>query len=82
MPALRTCNQDACDEDLVRCEQQARIAASRMAARESMPNVVVDPGAGATVQLPPPQASRDVALEADSLTACMRGKGYRLAPAK
>lgn len=53
-----------------------------MAARESMPNVVVDPGAGATVQLPPPQASRDVALEADSLTACMRGKGYRLAPAK
>jgi hypothetical protein len=72
------------DEDLARCEQQARSAASRTSpsAYASMPNVSVGPGGGASVQMPPPQATSDVARESDALTSCMHAKGYRLVPAK
>jgi hypothetical protein len=34
------------------------------------------------VQMPPPYASRDLTLEMDFVTSCMRAKGYRLVPAK
>ena len=72
------------DEDLARCEQQARLTASRMSpsAYGSMPSVSVGPGGIASVQMPPPYAPSDLVLENDLLTSCMHAKGYRLFPAK
>jgi hypothetical protein len=72
------------DEDLTRCEQQARLTASRMSpsALASIPNVSVSPSGSASVQMPPPHAPGDLALENDLLTSCMHAKGYRLVPAK
>jgi hypothetical protein len=69
--------------DLAHCEQQARLTASRMSpsARALIPSVAVSPGGSAFVQMPPPYAPRDLALESDVLTSCMRAKGYRLVPA-
>jgi len=74
----------ALDQDLERCEQQARSSAARMspAAHASIPSVSVSPGGGVSVQMPPPHAPRDVALKSDLLTSCMHAKGYRLIPAK
>ena len=72
------------DEDLARCEQQARLTASRMSpsARALTPSVVVSPSGSASVQMPPPYAPSDPTLEMDFLTSCMHAKGYRLVPAK
>jgi hypothetical protein len=72
------------DEDLARCEQQARLTASRMSpsARGLIPGVAVSPSGSASVQLPPPFAPGDLALENDSLISCMQAKGYRLVTAK
>ena len=72
------------DEDLARCEQQARSAASRMssAAYAPMPSVNVGPGGSASVQTPPPYSASDPARESDALASCMHAKGYRLVPAK
>lgn len=71
------------DEDLARCQQQARLTASRMSpsARGLIPNVVVNPSGIASVQMPPSYVPSDLALESDVLTSCMRAKGYRLVPA-
>lgn len=71
------------DEDLARCEQQARLSARRMsrAAGASIPGVAVSPGGSASVQMPP-YAPGDLALESDLLVSCMHAKGYRLMPAK
>ena len=72
------------NEDLARCEQQARLTASRMSpsARALIPSVVVSPSGSASVQMPPPYAPNDLALESDLLISCMHAKGYRLIPAK
>ncbi len=72
------------DEDLARCEQQARLSALRMSASEhaSIPSVSTGPSGSASVQMPPPHARTDLALESDLLISCMRAKGYRLVPAK
>jgi len=72
------------DEDLARCEQQARLTASRMSpsAGALLPSVAVSPSGSASVQMPPPYVSSDLALESDLLTSCMHAKGYRLMPAK
>jgi hypothetical protein len=72
------------DEDLARCEQHARSSASRLSPREHalIPSVSVSPSGSASVQMPPPYAPDDLALESDLLTSCMHTKGYRLAPAK
>jgi len=71
------------NEDLARCEQQARLTAARMSpsARALIPSVSVSPSGSASVQMPPPYAPRDLALENDFLTSCMHAKGYRLVPA-
>jgi len=71
------------NEDLARCEQQARLTASRMSpsARGLIPSVAVSPGGSASVQMPPSHAPSDLALENDLLTSCMHAKGYRLVPA-
>ena len=72
------------NEDLARCEQQARLTASRMSpsALALTPSVNVGPSGSASVQMPPPHAPRDLTLEMDFLTSCMHAKGYRLIPAK
>lgn len=72
------------NEDLARCEQQAHLTASRMSpsARALIPSVAVSPSGSASVQMPPPYAPSDLALESDLLTSCMRAKGYRLIPAE
>jgi hypothetical protein len=72
------------NEDLARCEQHARLTASRMSpsARALIPSVSVSPSGSASVQMPAPYAASDVALENDLLTSCMHAKGYRLVPAK
>lgn len=72
------------NEDLARCEQQARLTASRMSpsARALMPSVAVSPSGSASVQMPPPYAPSDLTLEMDFLKYCMHAKGYRLVPVK
>ena len=72
------------NEDLARCEQQARLSASRMSpsANGLIPSVSVSPSGSVSVQMPPPYAPADVAMESDLLTSCMHAKGYRLVPAK
>ena len=72
------------DEDLTRCEQQARLTTSRMSpsASASIPTVSVSPSGSASVQMPPQYVPRDLPLEMDFLTSCMHEKGYRLVPAK
>jgi hypothetical protein len=72
------------NEDLARCEHQARSSAARMspAAHALTPNVSVTPSGDVSMQMPPPYASSDPVLENDLLTSCMHGKGYRLVPAK
>ena len=72
------------NEDLVRCEQQARSSALRLSAWKHavIPSVSISPSGGASVQMPPPHAPSDLALENDLLTSCMHAKGYRLVPAK
>jgi hypothetical protein len=72
------------NQDLARCEQQALLTASRMSpsARALVPGVAVSPSGSASVQMPPPYAASDLALESDLLTSCMHAKGYRLVPAK
>jgi len=72
------------DEDLARCQQQARLTALRMSpsARGLIPSVAVSPNGSASVQIPPPYVPSDLALESDVLTSCMHAKGYRLVPAK
>ena len=72
------------NEDLARCEQQARLTASRMSqlARALIPSVAVSPSGSASVQMPPPYPPSDLALESDMLTSCMHAKGYRLIPVK
>jgi hypothetical protein len=72
------------NEDLARCEQQARSVASRMSpsAYAPMPSVNVGPGGGASVQTPPPYSASDPVRESDALASCMHAKGYRLVPAK
>jgi len=72
------------DEDLARCEQQAHLTASRMSpsVHALIPSVNVGPSGIASVQMPPPNAPRDLTMEMDLLTSCMREKGYRLGSAK
>ena len=71
------------NEDLTRCEQQARSSALRLSAREHalIPSVSIGPGGSASVLMPPPHAPGDLALESDLLVSCMRASGYRLVPA-
>jgi len=72
------------NEDLAHCAREARLSASRMSpsARASIPSVAVSPSGSASVQMPPPYAPGDLALESELLTSCMHAKGYRLIPAK
>ncbi len=72
------------NEDLARCEQQARLSASRMSPWQYglIPSVAVSPSGSASVQMPSPYASGDMVLERDLRTSCMHAKGYRLVPAK
>ena len=72
------------NEDLARCEQQARSSALRLSAWEHalIPGVSISPSGSAAIQMPPPHVQSDLALESDLLTSCMHAKGYHLVPAK
>ena len=71
------------NEDLARCEQQARLSASRMSPpANAIPNVSVSPSGDVSVQMPPPYVPSDLVRENDLRASCMRAKGYRLVPAK
>jgi hypothetical protein len=71
------------EEDLAQCRGEARLQASR----ESVPRTPGSPhairadAAGRPVVAPPASRGTDsLVLEQDLTSACMRGKGYALAP--
>jgi hypothetical protein len=73
------------EEDLAQCRGEARLQAAREATPRvpGSPRVVAMDSMGRPVAAPPMARATDpLLLEQDLTGACMRGKGYALAPAQ
>jgi hypothetical protein len=71
------------EEDLAQCRGEARMQASRESLPRSpgSPQAIRADAAGRPVVAPPASRGTDtLVLEQDLTSACMRGKGYELAP--